>query len=333
MKTAKATVTSIILVFTIALLGAVPGPAVAVAAAAPQQVVDAIDATIAVCTKACIPGRPEVSERVQALLTRFKAETVFGVRKPGFPKVFRSGSWVIEIGDEWGRPCDFAGTDVPEVLFRAGEIGILKTEVYVKPNTKAQVNGVEYVYEDGAWRKAETGGEKAAAASPTSVPTDEGLPKVQIRQAGWVPETMLKNLHPKPDTGKKLLIVKIEIQNSGERPVSIESKEDVQITIPDPKPQSFSAKGICVGQEMQWIGLPKGVNLKTKEGWVSSVSLDAKEPNIGTHLFLGLGSYKLTIDTGGKFTLPILFDVPRDAKGMKLQLNGAKAIDVTPGEL
>jgi hypothetical protein len=155
---------------------------------APKDVVDAIDATIALCSKSCVPAGQEVSERLQNLLKHYKAETVFGVRKPGYPKVFRSGSWVIEIGDEWGLPCEFAGTTLPQVQFRSGEIGILKTKVYVKENTEARVGETEYIYQDGAWSKivrvpTSTAQQEASRKTDkgTIISVDEGTGDIMIK--------------------------------------------------------------------------------------------------------------------------------------------------------
>lgn len=291
-----------------------------------KEVVDAIDTTIALCIKSCVSARQEISERLQNLLKHYKADIVFGMRKTGYPKVFRSGSWVIKIGDEWGLPCEFAGTTLPRVQFRDGEIGILKTKVYVKEKTKARVGEKEYVYQGGAWSNT---GSVPAKQDTKQVPVI-----IQLHEASWITGNMLSSLQPKPDSGKQLFMLKMEIENKGKADFVLAEEGDIKMTVirnePSAKQEVCQAKGICINQELKWIGLPKGVKLQTKAGWVSSVSLDPKKPNIGTHHFFEVGSYKLTIESGGKIKLPVLFDLPTKADEKQLVVGGMSPMKVLP---
>ncbi len=128
------------------------------------------------------------------------------------------------------------------------------------------------------------------------------------------------------------LLVIMEIKNNGPDDVLLAEKDDLKVTVAAPEVASYFPKGICMSAELQSTGLPEGVKLQTKGGFVNWINIDPKDENsdIGKYMFIGLGSYKLTIATGGDFKLPVIFDVSPKAGRMTLNLIGASPVTLNP---
>jgi len=121
---------------------------------ASKEVVQKIDATIAICAKHCLPGPPAISQRLHDLISTYVDEKFIGVREPGFWKVKIEDGWGIELKkDAWRLPCSFNAKKLDNILLRKGKIGIINKEIYIKEGTEAKVDDIVYVYQKGFWQK------------------------------------------------------------------------------------------------------------------------------------------------------------------------------------
>jgi hypothetical protein len=95
-----------------------------------------------------------LSQRLQALIKKYDAETVMGALTSGIPMVIKKNGVAFQLTSDWGMPFQFStGKDVtiPVVKFRKGEIGIVDGEIYVKDQTEALVGEKAFVYTNQQW--------------------------------------------------------------------------------------------------------------------------------------------------------------------------------------
>jgi hypothetical protein len=112
--------------------------------------VEAIEVTIAIS----IPPdgmRGEISDRLRTLIKKFDAETVMGMISAGTEFRNLAGGEAVELKDEWSAPFNFTAAKIPLVKFRKGEVGIYKTEMFVKEGTEALVDEKGYVFTNNKW--------------------------------------------------------------------------------------------------------------------------------------------------------------------------------------
>jgi len=125
-------------------------PATVAKNVASSDTVEAIEVTIAIS----IPAngmRGELSDRLKALIKKYDAETVMGMMSAGTTFLNLAGGEAIEMKDDWSTPVSFASAKIPTVKFRKGEVGIYKTEIFVKEGTEALVNDKAYVFTNKQW--------------------------------------------------------------------------------------------------------------------------------------------------------------------------------------
>jgi len=97
---------------------------------------------------------PRLSQRLQALIKKYDAETFMGYLTAGTPTVIQGNGVVFKLTKDWGTPFNFDTGNVdkiPEVKFRNGEVGIVEGEIYAKDGTEALVSGNTYVYTNHQW--------------------------------------------------------------------------------------------------------------------------------------------------------------------------------------
>lgn len=117
---------------------------------ASSDTVEAIEVTIAIS----IPPdgmRGEISDRLKALIKKFDADMVMGVMNAGAEFLNLAGGEAVELKDDWSAPFSFTAAKIPPVKFRRGEVGIYKTEIFIKEGTEALVNEKAYVFANNKW--------------------------------------------------------------------------------------------------------------------------------------------------------------------------------------
>jgi hypothetical protein len=117
---------------------------------ASTNTLEAIEVTIAIS----IPPdgmRGEISDRLKTLIKKFDAEMVMGMISAGTEFRNLAGGEAVALKDEWSAPFNFTAAKIPPVKFRKGEVGIYKTEIFVKEGTEALVNEKAYVFTSNKW--------------------------------------------------------------------------------------------------------------------------------------------------------------------------------------
>ena len=154
---------------------------------------------------------------------------------------------------------------------------------------------------------------------------------VFIKDYMWVPEDMLTGLRNEKETGEELLVINVNIKNKTKTVLSLSDANDftlVQLQSDREVTKAYSIEGIFVDAAYQWIGLPKGMNLDTKEGWATWHSLDPGKTDFGTHLFFPKGQYKLSLDSGAKINIPVLFKLRKNNMSLTLFVKENKITDL-----